>query len=61
MFSKLKMFKVQTRSVLEYKKRNERRIFHTCTKLIASDSDIDEPFKSMHYSIITVKNKKLCL
>ena len=55
------MFKVQTISVLEYKKRNERRIFHTCTKLIASDSDIDEPFKSMHYSIITVKNKKLCL
>ena len=33
------------------------KIFHSSTKLIASDSDIDEAFKSMHQSIITkIKN-----
>ena len=53
--SELKKFKVQTMLVLQYKKRNDRKIFHSCTKLIASDSDIDEASK--HYD----KNKKLCL
>ena len=53
----LKNFKVQTVLVLDYKKRNDRKIFHSSTKLIASDSDIDEAFKSMHLSIITkIKN-----
>ena len=33
------------------------KIFHSITKLIAIDSDIDEAFKSMHQSIMT----KLCL
>ena len=35
---------------LEYKNRNDREIFHSSAKLIASDSDIDEAFKSMHPS-----------
>ena len=43
---------------LEYKNRNDRKIFHSSAKLIASDSDIDEAFKSMHQSIM---KKKLCL
>ena len=48
-----KKFKVQAVLVLDYKKRNDRQIFHSSTKLIASDSDIDEAFKSMHQSIMT--------
>ena len=51
--SELKNFKVQTILVLEYKKINHRKIFHSSTKLIASDSDIDEAFKSIHQSIKT--------
>ena len=39
--------------VLEYKKRNDCKIFHSSTKLSSSDSDIDEAFKSMHQSIMT--------
>ena len=51
------MFKVQTILVLEYKKRNDRKIFHLSTKLIASDSDIDKALISMHQSIMTkIKN-----
>ena len=43
--------------VFDYKKRNGRKIFHSGTKLIASDSDIDEAFKSMHQSIMKkIKN-----
>ena len=43
--------------VLEYKKRNAHKIFYSITKLIASDSDIDEVFKSMHLSTMTkIKN-----
>ena len=60
LLSELKKFKVQTILVLDYKKRNDRKIFHSSAKLIASDSDIDEAFKSMHQSIMT-KIKKLCL
>ena len=53
----MKKFKVQTALVLDYKKRNDHKIFHLSTKLIASDSDIDEEFKSMHQSIIAkIKN-----
>ena len=59
LLSELKKFKVQTILVLDYKKRNDRKIFHSSAKLIASDSDIDEAFKSMHQSIMT-KIKKLC-
>ena len=34
-------------------KRNDHKIFHPSVKLIASDSDIDETFKSMRRSIMT--------
>ena len=55
--SELKRFEVQTILVLDYNKRNGRNIFYLCTKLIASDSDIDEVFKSMHQNIMTkIKN-----
>ena len=53
LLSELKKFKVQTILVLVYKKRNDRKIFHWSVKLIASDSDIDEAFISMHQSIMT--------
>ena len=43
-----KKFKAQTMLVLGYKKRNDRKIFHLRAKLIGSDSDIDEAFKSMY-------------
>ena len=47
-----KKVKVQTVLVLYYKKRNYFKILHSSAKLIASDSDTDEAFKSMHQSII---------
>ena len=54
--SDLKKFKIQAILVKE-KKRNDRKIFHSSTKLNVSDSDIDEAFKSMHQSIMTkIKN-----
>ena len=37
--SELKKFKVQTILVLDYKKRNDHKIFHSSAKLTASDSD----------------------
>ena len=40
----LDQLKVQTISFLDYKKKNDWKIFHTSAKLIASDSDIDEAF-----------------
>ena len=58
--SELKKFEVQTVLVLDYKKRNDCKIFHSGTKLIASDSYIDEAFKSMHQSIITKINNYAC-
>ena len=55
--SELKKFKVQTTFVLDYKKRNYCKIFHSSAKLIANDSDNDKTFKSMHQSIATkIKN-----
>ena len=42
--SELKKFKVQTILVLDYKKRNNHKIFYSSAKLIASDSDIDEAY-----------------
>ena len=57
MLSELKKFKVQTLLFLDYKKRNDRKIFHSSAKLISSDSDIKEAFKFMHQSImIKIKN-----
>ena len=57
LLKELKKFKVQTVLVLDCKKKNDCQIFHLSTKLTASDSDIDEAFKSMPQSIITkIKN-----
>ena len=56
-WSELKKFKVQTIFVVDYKKVNDCKIFHSSAKLIASGSDTDEAFKSMHQSIMTkIKN-----
>ena len=49
--SELKKFKVQAILVLEYKKKNDRKVFNSSVKLIASDSDIDEAFKSLTKSL----------
>ena len=57
MLSELKKFKVQTILVLQYRKRNYRKIFDWIFKLIVNDSDIDEVFMSMHQSIMRkIKN-----
>ena len=53
LLSGLKKTKVQTLLVIGYKKRNDHKIFHSSTKLIASDSEIDEAFKFMHQNIMT--------
>ena len=36
LLSELKKFKVETTIVLDYKKKNDRKIFHSSTKLIAN-------------------------
>ena len=51
LLSELKKVKDLRILVLEYKKRNDRKICHSRIKLITSDSYIDEAFKSMHQSI----------
>ena len=57
LLSELKLFKLQSLLNLEYKEKNDRKIFHLGVKLIASYSNIDEAFKSMHQRIITkIKN-----
>ena len=57
MLSELNKFKVQTILVLQYRKRNYRKIFDWIFKLIVNDSDIDEVFMSMHQSIMRkIKN-----
>ena len=53
LLSKLKKFKVETILVLDYEKRNDCKIIHSYTKLIANDSDIDKTFISMLQNIIT--------
>ena len=55
MLNELKKFKVQTILALEYKKRYDRKVFHSSAILIASDSGINETFKSMHQSIVMKK------
>ena len=53
----LKKFKVQTILVFDYTEKDNHKISHSRAKLIASDSDIDQAFKSMHQSIMTkIKN-----
>ena len=39
---------------------NDCKTFHSSTKLIASDSDIHEAFKSMHQSIMAKIKKYVC-
>ena len=55
LLSELEKFKVQTILVLYYKKRDDRKIFYSSAKLIASDLDIFEGFKSTDQSITTKK------
>ena len=56
MLRELKKFKIQAILVREYKNTSDCKIFHSSVKLILSDSDIDEAFKSMHQSITTKIN-----
>ena len=58
--SELKKFKCQTILVLDYKKKKYCKIFYLCTKLIASNSDIDEAFKSMLQSIMAGTKRYAC-
>ena len=51
--SDLNRFKFQTILVLDYKRWKDYKIFHSSATLIGSDLGIDEPFKSMHESIMT--------
>ena len=53
LLSELKKFKVRAILVLEYKKRNDHKVFNSSAKPIPCDSEIDEAFKSMHQSIMT--------
>ena len=55
----LKAFKVQKILVLEYKKRNDHKTFHSCIKPIGSDSDIDKASKSKHQGIMSKMKKKM--
>ena len=52
LLSELKKFTVQTILVLEYRKGNDCKIFHSNVKLLGSDSDTDEAFKFIHQSIM---------
>ena len=56
----MEKFKVQTILVLDYEKRNNRKIFHSSPKLTVSDADIDEVFKSMYQSIMTKSKNCAC-
>ena len=60
LLSGLNKFKVQTILVLQYKKRNDHKIFHSRTKLIASDSDNEEAFKFRHQSGMTKTKDYVC-
>ena len=51
--SHFKNFKVKTILVLNYKKINYQKIFDLSATLIASDSDNDKAFKSMHQITMT--------
>ena len=60
LLSEMKNFKVQVVLDLDWKKRNDCKIFHSSTKLIASDSDNDELFKSVRQSIMTKIRNYAC-
>ena len=46
---------------LDKKRRNDSKIFHTNAKQIASDSDINEAFKSIQLSIIKKVESYTCI
>ena len=50
--NELNKFKVEITLVLDCKKRNDYKIFRSCAKLVAGNSDMDEAFKSMHQNIM---------
>ena len=50
LLNELKMFKVQAVLVLNYKKINDSQIFHSYTKIIASNLYTDKVFKFVHES-----------
>ena len=56
--------KNKLKELLDYKKRNNRKIFHSSAKLIGSNSDIDEAFESMHQvyanNIVFILKIRLC-
>ena len=53
----MEKLKDQTLLVLDYKERNNGKIFHSSAKLISKDSGKDKAFISMHQSIMMkVKN-----
>ena len=57
MLLELEKFKAQSILVLEYKERNYLKVWHSSDKLVSSDSDIDEAFKTKQQSITTkIKN-----
>ena len=57
MLIELEKFKAQSILVLEYKERNYLKVWHSSDKLVSSDSDIDEAFKTKQQSITTkIKN-----
>ena len=56
----MKKFNVQRILFLEYKKRNDCKIFHSSTKIGASGSYIDEVLISMHQIIITKAKNYAC-
>ena len=60
LLSELEKFKVQAILVLEYKKKKTCKIFNSCTKLIARDTDIDEAFKSMDQSFMSKIEHNAC-
>ena len=53
MLSELKKLLNSDKIVLEYNKKNDRKIVQSSVKLTANDSDNDEVFIIMHQSIVT--------
>ena len=52
MLSDFKKLIIQTILVLNYKKRNDHKIFHSSAKIVAGDSDIDKAFISIQQRIM---------
>ena len=56
----MKNFRVETVLVLNYKKRNDCKIFHSSAKVIVSNSDIDEAFNFIHKNIMRKIKNYVC-